>query len=49
MNASAKFGNTSNLMKHLHLHHCDEFSEVFRAQTSTTDSSSCKSKAIDDK
>ena len=27
---SAKFGNTSNLLKHLHLHHHNEFSEISR-------------------
>ena len=29
---SAKFGNTSNLMKHLRLHHHDEFSDISRAR-----------------
>ena len=29
---SAKFGNTSNLLKHLRLHHRNEFSEISRAQ-----------------
>ena len=28
---SAKFGNTSNLLKHLHLHHRNEFSEISHA------------------
>ena len=48
---SAKFGNTSNLMKHLRLHHHHEFSEVSRARasSSSTMDSSRKSKGIDDK
>ena len=29
---SAKFGNTSNLLKHLRLHHRTEFSKICRAQ-----------------
>ena len=30
---SAKFSNTSNLLKHLRLHHRNEYSEITRAQT----------------
>ena len=32
MDVSAKFSNTTNLLKHLRLHHRNEFSKITRAQ-----------------
>jgi len=46
---SAKFGNTSNLLKHLRLHHVSEFAEITRAQEAQSVESSRKVKFKEDK